>query len=166
MLTFVNNCKHRNIMRNQKKLLVEQLDKKLKPFQETEKIIIPSRGWIYSIRTALNITLEQLGSKLNITRQGVKNIEERESSGAITLKSLREIGNALEMKFVYGFVPNHGTIENLIDSKALNLAKKIVLRTSNNMKLENQGNSDEQIDKAIKELAGEIKREMHKSLWD
>jgi hypothetical protein len=34
------------------------------------------------------------------------------------------------------------------------------------MKLENQGNSDEQIDRAIKELASEIKREMRKSLWE
>lgn len=153
-------------MRNQKKLLVEQLDRKLKPFQGTEKIIIPEKGWIYNIRTALNMTLEQLGNRLNITRQGVKNIEERESSGAISIKSLKEIGNALDMKFVYGFVPKHGTIENLIDSKALEIAKKIVLRTSNNMKLENQGNSDEQIVKAIKELASEIKREMRKSLWD
>ncbi|MFV8344055.1 hypothetical protein [Flavobacterium sp. XS2P39] len=70
------------------------------------------------------------------------------------------------MKFVYGFVPKHGTIQNLVDSRVLELAKKIVLRTSNNMKLENQGNGDEQIDKATKELASEIKREMRKSLWD
>ena len=153
-------------MRNQKKLLIEQLDRKLKAFQGTEKVIIPDHGWIYNIRTALNMTLEQLGVKLNMTKQGVKKIEERESAGAISIKSLKEIGNALDMKFVYGFIPKHGTIENLVDSKALELAKKIVLRTSNNMKLENQGNSDEQIDKAIKELASEIKREMRKSLWD
>lgn len=154
------------IMRNQKKLLIEQLDRKLKPFQGTEKVIIPSQGWVYTIRTTLNMTLEQLGNKLNMTKQGAKNIEKRESSEAISIKSLKEIGNALDMKFVYGFVPKHGTIENLINYKATELAKKIVLRTSNNMKLENQGNSDEQIDRAIKELASEIKREMRKSLWE
>ncbi|EJL62830.1 mobile mystery protein A [Flavobacterium sp. CF136] len=153
-------------MRNQKKLLIEQLDRKLKPYQGTEKVIIPSQGWVYTIRTTLNMTLEQLGNKLNMTKQGAKNIEKRESSEAISIKSLKEIGNALDMKFVYGFVPNHGTIENLINYKASELAKKIVLRTSNNMKLENQENSDEQIDRAIKELASEIKREMRKSLWE
>ena len=165
MFTFVTDCKTL-IMRNQKKLLLEQLDRKLKPFQGTEKVIVPAQGWIYNIRTGLNMTLEQLGTKLKMTKQGVKKIEERESSESISIKSLKEIGNALEMKFVYGFVPKQGTIENLINYKALELAKKIVLRTSNNMKLENQRNSDEQIDKAIKELASEIKREMRKSLWD
>ncbi|GGF22059.1 mobile mystery protein A [Flavobacterium limi] len=153
-------------MRNQKKLLLEQLDRKLQVFKESEKVIIPEKGWIYSIRTALNMTLEQLGTRINMTKQGVKKIEEREATGAITLKSLKEAGNALNMKFVYGFVPKDQTLENLVDYKALELSKKIVLRTSNNMKLENQGNSDEQISKAIKELANEIKREMRRSLWD
>ena len=34
------------------------------------------------------------------------------------------------------------------------------------MKLEDQGIGDEKINKIIKELASEIKREMRKSLWD
>ena len=68
------------IMRNQKKLLLEQLDNKLSAFNGTETIQIPDKGWIYNIRTALNMTLEQLGQKLNITKQGAKKIEEREST--------------------------------------------------------------------------------------
>lgn len=153
-------------MRNQKLLLIEQLDKKLKPFQGTDKVIIPNQGWIHNIRTALNMTLEQLGERLNITKQGVKKIEEREYAESISIKSLKEVGNALDMKFVYGFVPKDGSIENFVNHKAEELARRIVLRTNHNMKLENQGNSDEQIKKAIKELAMEIKREMRKTLWE
>jgi len=70
------------------------------------------------------------------------------------------------MQFVYGFVPKNGSLENLVNTKAEELAKKIVLRTSQNMKLENQGNTDEQIKRAINDLAIELKREMNKSLWD
>lgn len=153
-------------MRTKKKLLIEQLDRKLKPFIGTEKVIIPDQGWINSIRVTLNMTLEQLGSKLNITRQGAKKIEESESLGTISLKSMKEIGGVLNMQFVYGFVPKDGSIENLVNRKAEELAKKIVLRTSQNMKLENQGNSDEQISSAINDLAMELKRELNKSLWD
>ena len=153
-------------MRNHKKLLLEQLDRKLKPFKEIEKIKVPEKGWINNIRNSLNMTLEQLGHKLNITRQGMKKIEERESSGVITIKILREVGKELDMKFVYGFVPNYTSVEEMVDSKARQLAKKIVLRTNQNMKLENQGNRDEQIIKAIEELSSEIKREMRRSLWD
>ncbi len=153
-------------MRTKKKLLIEQLDRKLKPFVGTEKIIIPDQGWINSIRVTLNMTLEQLGNKLNITRQGAKKIELSESLGTVSLKSMKEIGRVLNMQFVYGFVPKDGSIENLVNYKAEELAKKIVLRTSQNMKLENQGNTDEQIKRAIADLANELKRAMNKSLWD
>lgn len=153
-------------MRNQKKLLIQQLDKKLKPFQGTEKVIIPDKGWLYNIRVAFNMSLDQLGKKLNMTRQGIKKIEEREYSESISIKSLKETGKALDMQFVYGFVPKHNSLENLVNFKAEELARKIVLRTNQNMKLENQGNSEEQIKHAIMDLATEIKREMSKSLWD
>lgn len=153
-------------MRNKKKLLIEQLDQKLKPFQKAEMILIPDKGWINSIRTTLNMTMAQLGLKLNVTRQGVKKIEESEAKGSISINSLKEVGEVLDLKFVYGFVPKDGSIDNLINSKAKKLAKKIVLRTNQNMKLENQGLSDEKIKQSIIDLSAEIKREMRKSLWE
>ena len=79
---------------------------------------------------------------------------------------MKEVGETLDLKFVYGFVPKDGTIENLINRRAENLARKIVARTNQNMKLEDQGIGDEKIIETIKELASEIKREMRKSLWD
>jgi predicted DNA-binding mobile mystery protein A len=153
-------------MRNKRKLLIEQLDQKLQPFQKTELVLVPNKGWINTIRTALNMTMAQLGTKLKITRQGVKNIEESESKGSISINSLKEVGEALDLKFVYGFVPKNGTIDNLVNIKTEKLAQKIVLRTNQNMKLEDQGIGDEKINETIKELANEIKREMRKSLWD
>lgn len=153
-------------MRNKKKLILDQLSRKIEPFDRMSKIIIPERGWIYTIRKSLNMTLEQLGRRANKTRQGVKKIEERESSGAITLKTLREIGEALDMKLIYGFASKYDSIDQMVDIKANKLATSIVLRTHQNMQLENQANSNEQIKKAISDLAQEIKREMRKSLWD
>jgi predicted DNA-binding mobile mystery protein A len=153
-------------MRNKRKLLIEQLDQKLQPYSQTRKILVPERGWINTIRTTLNMTMAQLGSKLNITRQGVKRIEESEANGTITLNSLKDIANAMDLKLVYALVPKNGNIDDLIQIKAETLAQKIVLRTNQNMKLEDQGIGDEKIAKTIKELADEIKREMRKSLWD
>ncbi len=153
-------------LRNKKKLLIEQLDKKLKPFKTIENVQIPTDGWISHIRRSLNMTLEQLGNKLNITKQGAKNIQKSEVSGSISLRSLRDAGEALGMRFVYGFVPLHGSAEKFVEMKANELARRIVLRTNQSMLLEKQGNSSERIDKAIEELAGEIKLEMRKSLWN
>ncbi|WP_373494171.1 mobile mystery protein A [Aquiflexum sp.] len=153
-------------MRNKQKLLIKQLDQKLQPFSQTRMGLVPERGWINAIRTTLNMTMAQLGTKLNITRQGVKRIEESESNGTITLNSLKDVANAMDLKLVYALVPKDGTIDNLIQIKAERLAQKIVLRTNQNMKLEDQGIGDAKIAKTIKELAAEIKREMRKSLWD
>lgn len=153
-------------MRNKRKLLIEQLDNKLQSFSESRKVIVPERGWVNTIRTAFNMTMAQLGAKLNITRQGVKRIEESEANGTITLNSLKDVASAMDLKLVYVLVPKNGTIDDIIQEKADKLAQKIVLRTNQNMKLENQGIGDEKLADTIKELSNEIKREMRKSLWD
>lgn len=153
-------------MRNKKKLLIEQLDQKLANFKDAGMILVPQKGWINTIRNTLNMTRDQLGLKLDLTKGGVQKIEERETTGQITINKLKDVGNALNMKFVYGFIPKDRTIENLINLKAEKLARKIVLRTNQNMKLEGQGISDDKIEHSINDLANEIKREMRKSLWD
>ncbi len=153
-------------MRNQRKLLIEQLDRKLKPFLGSKLVIIPSKGWINTIRTTLNMTLEQLGKKLNITKQGVKRIEESEFAGTVTLNSLKEVGNALEMKLVYGFIPLDGSIDSLLDRKSRILAEKIILRTNHNMMLEDQKIDKEKLKNAIEDLSKEIKSELKKAIWD
>jgi hypothetical protein len=54
----------------------------------------------------------------------------------------------------------------MIEKRAMALAREIVLRTSNSMKLEDQQNSDERIDRAIQEKATEIKDELPKYIWE
>jgi predicted DNA-binding mobile mystery protein A len=153
-------------MRNKKKLLIEQLDQKLAHFKDAGMVLVPQKGWVNTIRTTLNMTRDQLGNKLEVTKGAIQKIEEREATGQITINKLKDVGNALNMKFIYGFIPKDGTIENLINLKAEKLARKIVLRTNQHMKLEDQGISEDKIEHSINDLANEIKREMRKSLWD
>lgn len=153
-------------MRNKKKLLIEQLDQKLAHFKGAGMVLVPQKGWVNTIRTTLNMTRDQLGTKLDLTKGAIQKIEEREATGQITINKLKDVGNALNMKFIYGFIPRDGTIESLINLKAEKLARKIVLRTNQNMKLEDQGISENKIEHSINDLANEIKREMRKSLWD
>jgi len=148
------------------KLLIDQLDRKFEHLSSINRLVSPSEGWIYAIRTALKMTLKQLGTKLSITAQSVKEIELREKNGAITLNTLKEVGNALDMRLVYGFIPKEKTISAMIEKRAQEIAETIVLRTSVTMNLEDQGNSATRIKKAIEEMADEIKREMPKYLWD
>jgi predicted DNA-binding mobile mystery protein A len=127
---------------------------------------VPPIGWIKAIRNGIGMSMEQLGKKLSITKQGVMDIEKREKEGAITIKSMQELAKALDLKFVYGFVPNSGSLAQMIETRALEIASKIVERTSTTMKLEDQANSKERVEKAIKERASEIINKTPKILWD
>ena len=149
-----------------KALALEQLDKKLKRIASLDEISIPPRGWINLIRTTLNMSLKQLGKKLNITPQSVKEIEAREADKKITLEKLNEVAGALNLKLVYGFIPKDGSLEKMIEKRALEIAKQIVLKTSHSMALEDQQNEPSRIKKAIKDRAQQIKNEMPKYLWD
>ena len=150
----------------QHKLLIEQVDRKLESVKALKEMIQPDKGWIHTIRIALKMSLRQLGQRMDISAQSVKEIEQREADGSITLKSLKEAASALDMKLVYAVVPKNESIEMMIEKKATEIAREIVLRTSNTMRLEDQENSDERIEKAIKEKAIEIINSMPKYLWD
>lgn len=148
------------------KLQLQQIDQKIQFFVPLKDLVVPQTGWIKAIRNALGMSMSQLGEKLSITRQSVKEIELREQEGSISIKSLREAGRAMDMELVYGFVPKDGSLEALVNRKAFDLAKKIVLSTSNTMSLEDQENSKDRINKAIEERTQVIVNKMPKILWD
>ena len=152
-------------MRNNK-LQFQQLNEKLAQLTVLQHVNVPPIGWIKAIRNGIGMSMEQLGKKLSITKQGVMDIEKREKEGAVTIKSMQELAKALDLKFVYGFVPNAGSLDQMIENRALEIATKIVERTSTTMKLEDQANSKERIENAIKERASEIINKTPKILWD
>jgi predicted DNA-binding mobile mystery protein A len=149
-----------------KSLQLQQLNSKMLGFAALKHVAMPPTGWIKAIRTAFGMSMQQLGNKLNISKQGVMDIEKREKDGSITIKSLRAIAHAMDMQLVYGFVPNDGTLDALIEKRATALATEIVMRTANTMKLEDQANSKKRIEAAIKERATAIQNEMPKIIWD
>jgi predicted DNA-binding mobile mystery protein A len=149
-----------------KKLMVEQLDRKLAKLHVLKEVEVPSKGWINAIRTTLNMSLVQLAKRLNKSSVSVKEIEEREQHETITLKKLIEVGEALDLQFVYGFLPKESSIEKMIDKRAQQVARDVVMRTSHTMKLEEQENREERLQQAIKDRADILKQEMPKHLWD
>jgi len=151
---------------NKKKIQIEQIESRIKLFSPARQLPNPPTGWVRAIRLALGMSLQQLANKMSLTKQSVQEFEMREMEGAITLKSLRETARALDMELVYGFVPKDGSLEKYIDKKARSLAEKIVSRTSNTMKLEDQENTNQQIKRAIEERTMIIKQELPKALWD
>jgi predicted DNA-binding mobile mystery protein A len=151
---------------NKRSLQLRQLESKMQAFSGLESIVMPPTGWIKAIRQAIGMSAQQLGKRLSITRQGVQDMERREQDGSITIKALQETANTLDMKLVYGFVPVDGSLDALIDRKAKALASQIVMRTSGSMRLEDQENKPQRLERAIAERTELLKQEMPKILWN
>jgi predicted DNA-binding mobile mystery protein A len=167
ILTFVKVLSSYTLTEMKKSnLQIEHLARKMSEFALAQKVPIPPTGWLKAVRVSLGMSLQQLADRLSITKQSVQEIELREKEGSITLKSLREAADALDMQLVYGLVAKDGSLDALIDRKARELATRIVMRTSNTMQLEDQKNTDERLKKAIEERAMDIKNELPKMLWD
>ena len=112
------------------------------------------------------MSLAQLAKRLGKTPATVKEIEEREQNKTITLKKLIEVSRALDLQFVYGFVPRESSIDKMIEKRAQQVAREIVMRTSQTMKLEDQENREERLHQATKERADSLRQEIPKHLWD
>lgn len=151
---------------NKRAIIRNQLNDKMLALRESGNVVPPSTGWIYAIRYGINMSLKQLGKRMSITPQSVKEIQDREKNGTISIKVLRQAAAALNMKFVYGFIPLEQTLSGMIEKRAIELAEEIVNRTSIHMNLEDQGLSETKIDRAIEAKVKEIKEEVPKILWD
>jgi predicted DNA-binding mobile mystery protein A len=154
------------MLKRKKQILIDQLDTRIKQISPLKAVKPPSGGWIKSIRMALNMSVRQMGQKLNTTPQSASEAEQREIDGTITIKKMMEIAQAMNMQFVYGLIPNEGSLKAMIEKRAREIATEIVLRTNQNMALEDQATSDERIKKAIDERTQELVNEIPKLLWE
>ncbi len=148
-----------------KKLQIKQLNAKMLSIKPALNLL-PEGKWIHITRTTLGISLQQLGNKLSKTRQGINYIESSEKEGSISINALKEVAEVMDMTLVYGFIPKDESLEALIERKAREIATQIVLRTSGNMKLEDQANTNDRIREAIEERTKELIDKMPKALWD
>jgi len=140
-------------------LLLNQTQEKINSFSVLKSVEKPDKGWVSTIRVSLKMSLRQLGERLHISPQGVKDLEKREESGAITINSLKEVGRALDMDLVYGFISRHNSLDAMIEERAREIAEEVILKS-------NQEGSDKEIKKAIEQKTYEIASKMPSYLWD
>jgi predicted DNA-binding mobile mystery protein A len=146
--------------------LLDETQGKLNPFSVLKSEIKPDNGWVNAIRVSIKMSLRQLGERLHITPQGVRDLEKREKEGAITINTLKEVGRVLDMDLVYGFISRHNSLEDMIEERAREIAEEVVLKTRQAMQLDNPGKSDNDIKKAIQQKTYEISSKMPSNLWD
>jgi predicted DNA-binding mobile mystery protein A len=154
-------------MKNTKQwLIIEQLDQKLAKLKPLSESIVPTEGWINTIRNAMKMSLRQLSKKIGMTPQSLRDIEQREKQKTVSLKTLQDVANALDMQLVYALIPKNESIEQIIEKRASQVAQQIVLRTANTMRLEDQENSKNRLEKALDDKTNELKLTLPRYLWD
>jgi len=154
------------MLKRKKQILIDQLDTKIRQYYSLKSVKPPSGGWIKSIRIALNMSLRHISQRLGTNIANINQIENREIDGTISLNKLKEVAEAMNMEFVYAFIPKEGSIKATLEKRAREIATEIVLRTNQNMALEDQATSDERIKKAIDERTQELVNEIPKLLWE
>ena len=148
------------------KLYLEQIDRKIKAFSGVLPDSKPMGGWIEAVRKAIGMNMRQLATKMNKTPQAIKQIQEREKAGTITLNSLEETAAAMNMRLVYSIVPMEtSSLSELIQQQAEKMAKEIVIRANKTMSLEDQKISEKRIKNSIKEISAELAENPEK-LWE
>ena len=146
--------------------LLEQLDSNFKKLSKLKSVSIPVTGWLRLIRLSLNMSLKQFGQRLGITPQSARDIEEREKSGSISLKSLKDAADALDMDLFYILLPKQQTLKNTIEKRVNQFAEKIVLDSYESTLFKDQKEFRSGLKILIKEKAEEIKKNPPRSLWD
>tara|TARA_B110000459_G_scaffold190438_1_gene225539 strand:+ start:131 stop:595 length:465 start_codon:yes stop_codon:yes gene_type:complete len=147
-------------------LLLDQMQDKLIPFSDLKSEIKPDNGWVNSIRISIKMSLRQLGERLHITPQGVRDLEKREKEGAITINTLKEVGRVLDMDLVYGFISRHNSLEDMIEERAREIAEEFVLKKRQTMQLDSSIKLGNNIEKSIQHKTYEIASKMPSNLWD
>ena len=148
------------------KLYLEQIDRKIKAFSGVLPDSKPMGGWIEAVRKAIGMNMRQLATKMNKTPQAIKQIQEREKAGTITLNSLEETAAAMNMRLVYAIVPKETSrVSELIQQQDEKMAKEIVIRANKTMSLEDQKISEKRIKNSIKEISAELAENPEK-LWE
>ena len=145
---------------------LDETQGKLNPFSVLKSEIKPDNGWVNAIRVSIKMSLRQLGERLHITPQGVRDLEKREKEGAITINTLKEVGRVLDMDLVYGFISRHNSLEDMIEERAREIAEEVVLKTRQTMQLDHSRKSEKKKKKAIQQKTYEISSKMPSNLWD
>lgn len=127
---------------------------------------IPPEGWLRTVRSALGMSGAEVAKKLSVTRARVIKAEHAELTGAVTLKSMQAMAEAMGCRFVYAVIPPSGRIEDVITAQARKKAMALVGTTSTHMALENQKLPDDKTAQEVERLTRELVYDQPSDFWN
>ncbi len=130
-----------------------------------KQTIANRKGWIERFRVALGMSITDLAERVGVSRPSMSKMEAREKEGAITIKQMEKVAEAMGGKFIYAIVPAQGNVGDIVLEQARKKAKRLVKRTRAHMSLEAQSEGLQSEEEAISELALELIGEMNRDFW-
>lgn len=133
--------------------------------QQVSGLSVPKEGWIATIRKAFGMSGAQLGRRAGVTKAAIYQAERNEPEGAITLKQMEKMAQALGCRFVYAIVPDD-RIADIVRRQAHKKVEALVQRASAHMALEKQSLSSDQTRAEIERQTNELVRSMPPDFWE
>jgi len=148
-----------------KNIALQQLDKTLAGIKPMLSMQRPARGWLRAIRDALGMSGPQMAKRMNMTRQGIAELEKSEISGAISLNTLQRAAEALDSVLVYAVVPRD-SLQATVERQARKWIEREQAYASHTMLLENQLPPAEERRAVTDAAVADLIRRLPKRLWD
>jgi hypothetical protein len=102
----------------ERKLLRKKLDREMRFYRLAGREKNPTSGLLRAVRQTLKVPIKDVSARMGIGVSSVFDLEEREGTGSVTLRSLGRMAEAMGCKVVYGIVPANGkTLEALEEER-------------------------------------------------
>ncbi|MGD0156674.1 MAG: hypothetical protein ABSB50_11275 [Terracidiphilus sp.] len=102
----------------ERKQLRKKLDREMRYYRLAGREKEPTGELLRAVRESLRVPLKEMTERMGVGRSVVFELEEREGTGSITLRSLGRVAEAMGCKVVYGVVPRNGkTLEALAEDR-------------------------------------------------
>jgi predicted DNA-binding mobile mystery protein A len=142
-----------------------QLDEKFKSIRHVAWSDRSKKSWIKTIRKTLNMTTAQLASRLDTSQQSISRIENNESEGSVTLRTMHKVAEAMDCDFVYYFLPKTSLHEN-IDRQLDAFAKTLLNRVTHTMSLEQQDIDEGKRQQLFLDIRNQLAHMPTRRIWD
>ena len=124
----------------------------------------PPKGWIKALREGLGMPASSLARLMGVEQSTIKRYEEAEASGAISLKTLQKVAEALGSELKYALVPKE-PLPQVIEDRARLVAQERMKSVVQTMALEDQSTPYEQLEALITEQVKLLINGSRRDLW-
>jgi predicted DNA-binding mobile mystery protein A len=102
---------------------------------------------------------------MGVAPSRVSTIEKAEITGATTIKTMREIAEAMNCTFVYAIVPTN-SLDDILRNQAVKKADTELARYHHTMRLENQALTKDDLATERERLVADILAGSPRRVWD